>query len=239
MHTSQSYLRVHCWLRWAFGPFRGQVHRLTSPKVRTFHVFPPVKTRRKSAPFRVGYPSLCSPIRSITERRSLFPSSPTLCSIPLPYGWDTTSVGSIGLTQLSMKKSASGAVGVCTPVGVLHVAAPSSPRRSSPPTFLVMASQPLWPFVLHEVLNDASLTFNLTGLPSSTSASRLAEVRTLFPELRTSDDSSARLGRDTWTLQGSHWFHIPLCDTSSQTLRGVTRVRLCTSWSQRPEGRSF
>ena len=61
----------------------------------------------------------------------------------------------------------------------------------------------------------------------------------MSPELRTSDYSSARLGRDTWTSQGSKWFLVSLFDTSSQTLRGVTRVRLCTSWSQRPEGRGF
>jgi hypothetical protein len=152
MHISLSYLRVHYWLRWAFGPFSGKIHRLTSPKVRAFHVFPAVRTRRKSAPFRVGYARVCGPIRPATGRRSLFPSSSTLCSIPFPYGRDTTYVGSIGLTQLSMKKSISGTVGVCTPVGVLNVAAPSPQRRSYPPTILVMAYQPLWPFGIHEVL---------------------------------------------------------------------------------------
>src|SRR2546427_3184289 len=46
MHLTMSYLRVHCWLRWAFGPFSGRIHRLTSPKVRTFHMFSPVRTTR-------------------------------------------------------------------------------------------------------------------------------------------------------------------------------------------------
>jgi len=142
MHMSISYLRVHCWLRWAFGPFSGTSHRLTSPKVRTFHVPSTVRTKRKSAPFRVGYARLCGPIRPVTGRHSLFPSSPTLCSIPLPYGWDTTYVGSIGLTQLSMKKDVSGTVGVCTPVGVLDVAASSAMKRSCPRTFW------LWPVSL-------------------------------------------------------------------------------------------
>ncbi len=118
MHLSMSYLRVHCWVRRAFGPFSGGIHRLTSPKVRTFHVFSAVRTKRKSAPFRVGYPRVCGPIRLVTGRRSLFLSSHTLYSIPLPYGRDTTYVGSIGLTQLSMKKNVSGTVGVCTPVSV-------------------------------------------------------------------------------------------------------------------------
>jgi hypothetical protein len=95
MRMYVSYLRVHCWLRWAFGPFSGTSHRLTSPKVRTFHVCSTVRTKRKSAPFRVGYLRKGGPIRPITGRRSLFPSSPTLCSIPLPYGRDTTYVGSV------------------------------------------------------------------------------------------------------------------------------------------------
>ena len=215
MHMSVSYLRVHCWLRWAFGPCSGTSHRLTSPKVRTFHVFSAVRTIRKSAPFRVGYPRLGGPIHPVTRWHSLFPSSHTLCPIPIPCGRDTTCVGSIGLTQLSMKKNVSGTVGVCTPVGVLDVATSSALRRSCPRTFW------LWPVSLFGHLpftrfyNDSSLAFNLTGLPSSISASRLAEIGTLFPELRTSDYSSARLGRDTRTSRGSNWFLISLFDTSS------------------------
>src|SRR6266705_2668866 len=65
-----------------------------------------VRTKRKSAPFRIGYVRMNGPIRPITGRRSLFPSSPTLCSVPLPYGRATTYVGGIGLPQLSMKKIA-------------------------------------------------------------------------------------------------------------------------------------
>ena len=137
-----SYIRFQWWLRLAFGPFNGRVHRLTSPEVRTLRKFSAVRTRRKSAPFRVGYARVCGPIRPITGRRSLFPSSHTLCSVPLPYGRDTTYVGSIGLTQLSMKKSMSGTVGVCTPVSALDVAAPSKMRRSCPRTFW------LWPISL-------------------------------------------------------------------------------------------
>jgi len=165
MHMYGSYLRVHCWLRWAFGPFSGQVHRLTSPKVQTFHAFSPVRTRRKSAPFRVGYVHVCGPIRPVTERPSLFPSSHTLRFIPLPYGRDTTYVGNVGLTQLPMKKTMSGTVGVYTPVGVLHVAAPRAMRRSYPRTFWS------WPISLFghssftRFYDDALLAFNLTELP--------------------------------------------------------------------------
>jgi len=135
MLMSESYHRIHCWLCWAFGPFSGRVHRLTSPQVQAFHGISLVRTRRKSAPFRVGYPHLCGPVHPITRWHSFFPSSPTLCSIPLPDGRDTTYVGSIGLTQLLMKKNMSGTVGVCTTVGIMNVTAPSALRRSYPPTF--------------------------------------------------------------------------------------------------------
>ena len=170
MHLSMSYLRVHCWLRWAFGPFSGRIHRLTSPKVRTFHVFSTVRTTQKSAPFRVGYLRVCGPIRPATGRRSLFPSSHTLCSVSRPYGRDTTCVGSIGLTQLSLKKSMEDPAGVCVPVGLLNVAAFSAPRQSSPHTVLVMACQPLWPFVPSR---DFKMTLH--------SRSALSSFPSLFP----------------------------------------------------------
>lgn len=218
MPMSMSYLRVHCWLRWAFGPFSGTSHRLTSPKVRTFHVFSPARTKRKSAPFRVGYLRTCGPIRPVTGRRSLFPSSHTLCSIPLPYGRATTYVGSIGLTQLSMKKNVSGTVGACTPVSMSDVAIPTGMRWSSSRTFWLWPVSLFGHFGFTRFDNDASLAFNLTGLPSFVSALRLAENATLSPELRTSDYSSARLGRDTRTSRGSKWFLVSLFDTSSQTL---------------------
>ncbi len=99
MYTSRAFVRM------SLGPFDGLLHRLTSPKVRTLSELSPVRTRRKSAPLQVGSPRVCGPLRPMTGRHSLFPSSPTLCPIPLPCGQDTTSVGSIGLTQLSMKKN--------------------------------------------------------------------------------------------------------------------------------------
>jgi hypothetical protein len=132
MRMSMSSLRVHCWLRWAFGPFSGNIHHLTSPEVRTFHVFSPVRTKRKSAPFRVGYPRLGGPLRPVTRRRSLFPSSHPLCSVPLPYGRDTTCVGSIGLTQLSMEKSVDNPAGVCAPVGFYGCRRPQSSETVLP-----------------------------------------------------------------------------------------------------------
>lgn len=152
MSMYESYLRIHCWLRRAFGPFSGQVHRLTSPKVRTFHGVSAVRTRQKSAPFRVGYLRVCGPIPPATGGHSLALSSHTLCSFPLPCGWDTTYAGNVGLTQLPMKKNVSGTVGVCTPVGFMNVAAPSDMSRSYPPTFWLWPISLFGHFRIHEVL---------------------------------------------------------------------------------------
>ena len=154
-----SYMRFHASPtnvsprgRMAFGLFSKDFHCLTSPKVRALHQFTIVRTKRKSAPFRVGYSRVCGPICPATGQRSLFPSSHTLRPVPLPCGWDTTCVGSVGLTQLSVKKNVGDPVGVCTPVSVLNVAVPSHLRRTCSRTILVMAYQPLWPYCLHEVL---------------------------------------------------------------------------------------
>jgi hypothetical protein len=149
-----SYLRFYAapthvspGVRMACSPFSKTFHCLTSPQVRTWHKFTIVRPKRQSAPLRVGYARVCGPIRPVTGRQSLVPSSHTLCSVPIPYGLDPTCVGSIGLTQLSMEKNMSGTVGVCPPVSLLHVAAPRSPQRSCSRTILVVASQPLWPLV--------------------------------------------------------------------------------------------
>jgi hypothetical protein len=154
-----SYMRFHASPtnvsprgRMAFGLFSKDFHCLPSPKGRALQKCTLVRTKRKSAPFRVGYARVCGPLCPATGQRSLFPSSPPLCPIPLPCGWDTTCVGSVGLTQLSMQKKVGDPVGVCTPVSVLNVAVPSPLRRSCSRTILVMACQPLWPYRLHEVL---------------------------------------------------------------------------------------
>jgi hypothetical protein len=93
-----------CGVEVVFRPFDERFQRLTSPKMLTLLDFSPVRTIRQSAPFRAGYLRSCGPIHPATEWHSLFPLSATLCSVPLPYGWDTTFVGGIGLTQLSVKK---------------------------------------------------------------------------------------------------------------------------------------
>src|SRR6185437_8167705 len=55
--------------RLPLGRFDEWLHRLTSPRTRTSPRFPAAKTRRKSAPFRVGDSCSRSPIRPITGRR--------------------------------------------------------------------------------------------------------------------------------------------------------------------------
>jgi hypothetical protein len=155
-----SYISFHrvpvdvspCGVGVLFSPFSEGYHRLTSPKIRTLLEFSTVRTRRKSAPFRVGYCRVCDPIRPITGRHSLLPSSPPLCSVPLPYGRDTTDVGSIGLPQLLMKKNVVRSGWSLYPGGRSDVVTPSRLRGSCPRPLLVMASQPLWPCRFHEVL---------------------------------------------------------------------------------------
>src|SRR4051794_5534152 len=105
---------------------------------------PDVRTRRKSAPFRVGYPRSRGPIRPITGRPSLPPTSFTRCSIPLPCGRDTTEVGSVGLTQLPTEKNGDRFGWSLYPGGSPWMSSPSSAEgRSCPPTFW---SRPVSPF---------------------------------------------------------------------------------------------
>src|SRR6516165_7948602 len=91
---------------------------------------PDVRTSRKSAPFRVG------PLRPVTGRPSLPPTSFTRYSIPLPRGRDTTEVGSVGLTQLPIEKNVDRFGWSLYPGGNPWMSSPSSAEgRSYPPTF--------------------------------------------------------------------------------------------------------
>jgi hypothetical protein len=105
---------------------------------------PDVRTSRKSAPFRVGSLRGGGPIRPITGRPSLPPTSFTRYSIPLPRGRDTTEWGAKGLPSCRSKRMWIGSVGVCTPVGVSWMSSSSSEEgRSDPLTFW---SRPVSPF---------------------------------------------------------------------------------------------
>jgi hypothetical protein len=130
---------------------------------------PDVRTSRKSAPFRVGYPRSRGPIRPVTGRRSLSPTSFTLCSIPLPYGRATTEVGNIGLTQLSMEKNLARRGWSLYPGGSVWMSSSSSEEgRSDPPTFW---SRPISPFGRFVVTGLVRL---FTGIqPSDPSLGRL------------------------------------------------------------------
>jgi hypothetical protein len=92
---------------------------------------PDVRTSRKSAPFRVGSLRACGPIRPVTGRRSLPPTSFTRYSIPLPCGRDTTEVGSVGLTQLPTEKNVDRFGWSLYPGGSLGCRRPR-PRRDDP-----------------------------------------------------------------------------------------------------------
>ena len=83
------------------------------------------RTRRKSAPFRVGSPRSRGPIRPITGRPSLPPTSFTPCPVSLPCGRATTVVGDVGLTQLPIEKNTDGVVGAYAPVGLIGCRRPA------------------------------------------------------------------------------------------------------------------
>lgn len=89
------------------------------------------RTRRKSAPFRVGYHRSRGPIRPVTERPSLPPTSFTPYPIPLPCGRATTGVGDVGLTQLPIEKNMDGVAGTYAPVGLIGCRRPTG-EWSSP-----------------------------------------------------------------------------------------------------------
>ena len=117
-----------------FRPCSAGSHRLTSPKIRTVLACSPVRTRRQSAPLRVGYGRVCGPLRPLTGRRSLLPSAPPLGSVPLPDGRAPTSGGHRGLPQLSMTKSVVRLGGSLYPgerLGCRHSQAPAVIRLPS------------------------------------------------------------------------------------------------------------
>jgi hypothetical protein len=111
-------------LRLSLGLFDEWLHRLTSPRVVALLSFRTAKTCRKSAPFRVRYLRSRGPIRPITGRLSLPPTSFTPCPVSLPCGRATTEVGDMGLTQLSIEKNLGGMVGISAPVGLVGCRCP-------------------------------------------------------------------------------------------------------------------
>ncbi len=102
------------------------------------------RTRRKSAPFRVGSPRSRGPIRPITGRPSLAPTSFTPRPISLPCGRATTEVGDVGLTQLLIEKNGGGVVGAYAPVGLIGCRRPTGERGG--PTHVPFWSRLVSPF---------------------------------------------------------------------------------------------
>jgi hypothetical protein len=110
---------------------------------------PDVRTSRKSAPFQVGSLRGCGPIRPVTGRLSLLPTSFTLGSIPLPCGRATTEVGIIGLTQLSIEKDPDRLGWSLCPGGSVWMSSSSSEEgRSDPPTSWSRPVSPLGRFIV-------------------------------------------------------------------------------------------
>ena len=162
------------------------------------------RTRRKSAPFRVGSPRSRGPIRPITGRPSLPPTSFTPCPVSLPCGRATTFVGDVGLTQLPIEKTVDGVVGAYAPAGLIGCRRPTGEWGS--PTRV-----PFWSRLVSPVSRFAfteryvALHLRSTGNRPSPVRPRVEAGRVwpLSPGLRTADCSFSRPGRDTWTSQGS------------------------------------
>ncbi len=79
-------------------------------------------------------PNGTTPIRPITGRRSLFLTSSARCAVPFPCGQDTGKEmpGRNGFTQLMIEEMRAGEVGVCSPVGIMDVAANPSLWQTTP-----------------------------------------------------------------------------------------------------------
>ena len=179
------------------------------------------RTRRKSAPFRVGDFRSRGPIRPITGRPSLPPTSFTPRPVSLPCGRATTMVGDVGLTQLPIEKNVGGVAGAYAPAGLIGCRRPTGEWGS--PTRL-----PFWSRLVSLFSRFAftelyvALHFRSTGNRPSPVRPRAEAGRVwpLSPGLRTADCSFARPGRDTWTSQGSSGC-APF-DTSRTTFSGRT-----------------
>jgi hypothetical protein len=179
------------------------------------------RTRRKSAPFRVGYPRSRGPIRPVTGRPSLPPTSFTPYPISLPCGRATTGLGDVGLTQLPIEKNMDGVAGAYAPVGLIGCRRPTGEWGS--PTHVPFWSR-LVSLFSRFAFTELYVALHLRSTGNSPSLVRprpeAGRAGPLSPGLRTSDYSFARPGRDTWTSQGSSG--LAPFDTSQSTLAGRT-----------------
>jgi hypothetical protein len=189
------------------------------------------RTRRKSAPFRVGHHRSRGPIRPITGRPSLPPTSFTPYPISLPCGRATTVVGDVGLTQLPIEKNGDGVVGAYAPAGLFGCRRPTGEWSS--PTHV-----PFWSRLV-SLFSRFAFTELCTALHLRSTEDRPSLDRPRpeagragpsSPGLRTSDYSFARPGRDTWTSRGSSG--LAPFDTSQSTLAGRTAWKARVSRSQ-------
>ena len=141
------------------------------------------------------------------------PAAPSPClTVGLPRRW-----GTAGFPRCQCRRGWSGSV-----ESVPRCASwmSSLPGACSDPAHVPVWSWPVSLFghvAFTRFSEDSARAFHLSGLPSSPSTARLAEVGPWSPELRTSDDSSARLGRDTRTSRGATWCLLSFFDPASQT----------------------
>jgi len=96
-------------------------------------------------------PPFDGPIRPITGRPSLPPTSSTLCSVPLPYGRDTISGEHRAYPVVTREECGSVRLESVPRREFLDASHESETMRSYPLTFWSWPHQPLWPVHSHEV----------------------------------------------------------------------------------------
>ena len=119
-------------------------------------------------------------------------------------------VGRMGLTQLTSGKQRMQEDGTCSPVGVAGIGRGAPKSLPLPRAFWHCLSASLAASALRAVQRSFTRVHPLHP-PRVLGQMRLLACGPLSPELRTLDDSAARLGRGTWMPQGPVFRHFPSC----------------------------
>lgn len=134
-------------------------------------------------------------------RLSLFLTSHTPYTVPLPCGRDTVRDGACGAYPVEKVEDANGEGSVCGPAGMKDIARRRRGRLDLPAYLLVIAFQLLWQFRLNEPLRRRfTFVYPVRSL-LVVGRLKLPAFRTLSPELRTLGYPAARPGRSIWMSQ--------------------------------------
>ena len=147
------------------GPFSEQSHRLTSPMLRALRRFFTAKTRRTSAPFRVGYLCLTAALSAPLPGglRFLRPLIPPAPSPSLRSGYRRG--GRHGASPVGDREAAGGGGWSLGPGGGHGCRRVLAPHAVLPTSLLGSASQPAFADLALRAVDGSSLAFNLPVLP--------------------------------------------------------------------------